>query len=93
MEKGLEWFKMNLKKSCLVSPDKIDQMEVTDKLGDDLGMDSLDVLETSADLEKHLNCIIQDQETENWKTVGDILTTYEIKANQQRDDQTNKKPE
>jgi acyl carrier protein len=91
MEKGLEWFKMNLKKSCLVSPDKIDQMEVTDKLGDDLGMDSLDVLETSADLEKHLNCIIQDEETESWKTVGDIMTTYETKTNQQRDNQTNKK--
>lgn len=93
MEKGLEWLKMNLKKSCLVSPDKIDQMQISDKLGDDLGMDSLDILEASADLEKHLNCIIQDSETENWRTVGDIMITYEAKASQQRESQTNKKPE
>jgi acyl carrier protein len=40
-----------------------------------VGMDSLDILEMSFDLEGRCNIVIEDASTESWKTIGDVAET------------------
>lgn len=44
---------------------------------DELGMDSLDSVEILMELEDHFSFEIADRDTEDWTTVGDIITTVE----------------
>jgi acyl carrier protein len=45
----------------------------TAKFSDDLGLDSLDVLETFAALEKEFDVKISDEEAEKLTTVGSVI--------------------
>lgn len=40
-------------------------------------MDSLDVVEITMEIEKKLNCRIEDSEVEEWKTVQDVVNAYQ----------------
>jgi acyl carrier protein len=40
-------------------------------------MDSLDVVEITLEIEKKLNCRIEDSEVEEWKNVQDIVNAYQ----------------
>jgi acyl carrier protein len=42
----------------------------------DLGMDSLDVIQLEIDMEKSLQTSIPDWRVEEWKTVQNIIDTY-----------------
>lgn len=48
---------------------------------DDLGADSLDVMETFMDIEKHFNIKITDEEAENLKTVDSLLNFIKKQLN------------
>jgi len=41
---------------------------------DDLGFDSLDVVELMCDLEEEFGMDIPDEDTEKWVTVGDVIS-------------------
>ncbi len=45
----------------------------TDRLDEDLGMDSVDKVEMIMALEDELQIEINDEDTENWKTVQDVI--------------------
>ena len=47
------------------------------KIVDDLGADSLDVVELLSRLEDEYGIMIPDEEVENLKTVGDVATELE----------------
>lgn len=51
------------------------------KLGDDLGLDSLDILTIGSELEKHYGFVIPDAEIENVQTVNDIIQLVVKKLN------------
>lgn len=40
-------------------------------------MDSLTIVEITLEIEKSLNCRIEDSEVEEWKTVQDIVNSYQ----------------
>ena len=44
-------------------------------------IDSLDQVEIVLEIEKELNTHIADDEVEKWKTIGDIVSTYELFSN------------
>jgi acyl carrier protein len=46
-------------------------------LRDDLGVDSLDVVEILIEIEEGFNIEIQDEQAEKWETVGDVIATVE----------------
>ena len=48
-------------------------------IADDLGADSLDVVDLVMSLEEEFDCEIPDEEIENIKTVGDIVHYIESK--------------
>lgn len=50
-----------------------DDILENDRLGKDLGMDSLDILDVAMDLEEKLSIRINDEDIYIWKTVGDII--------------------
>lgn len=56
---------------------RTDAIESTDKLGDTIGMDSLDIVELGMELEKNFDVVIEDSEVESWQTVQDIYNTLE----------------
>lgn len=45
-----------------------------------LGWDSLDVMESICELEEEFNISIDDDDGENWKTLGDIFTYVKEKV-------------
>lgn len=45
------------------------------RLDDDLGYDSLGVMEVVVDLEEEFGIEIADEQIENWRTVGDVIRT------------------
>lgn len=47
------------------------------RLEEDLCLDSLDVVEVSLAVEEEFDCEFEDEEVEEWKTVGDILKSVE----------------
>ena len=65
----------------------MDQLDVEEdavtmeaSITDDLGADSLDVVDLLMSLEEELDCEIPDEEIENIKTVGDIVRFIEEHA-------------
>lgn len=50
-----------------------------DSLKEDLGADSLDVIEITMALEEEFNIEITDDEAEAWRTVGDVVRCIEGK--------------
>jgi acyl carrier protein len=47
------------------------------RLGDDLGLDSLDMVELVVDLEDAFDTAISDEEFDRWSTVGDVIDFIE----------------
>lgn len=52
-----------------------EEIDVRRDLRNDLGMESLDVIELVLDLQKEYNLHIPDQMCEKWKTVQDAIDT------------------
>ncbi|NCB02955.1 MAG: acyl carrier protein [Spirochaetia bacterium] len=52
-----------------------DEIDVKKDLRNDLGMDSLDIIEVVFDLQRELKIFIPDQKSEKWKTIQDIIET------------------
>jgi len=48
------------------------EIKLKDNLKDDLGMDSLDIIEFVMELEKKYEIAIPDTDIEPWKTVNDV---------------------
>ena len=59
------------------SPDKVD---LNTKIVEDLGADSLDVVEMLMTLEDEFNVTVSDEESVNLKTVGDIVKLIDSKT-------------
>ena len=55
----------------------IEKVTVDAKIVDDLGADSLDVVELLSQLEDEYNIVIPDDEVENLVTVGDVANELE----------------
>lgn len=49
------------------------------KLTEDLGLDSLDLVEIGMEIEREFGIIIPDSEVEQWETVGDVIKSTERK--------------
>lgn len=60
-----------------IAPEKI---TMTSKVIDDLGADSLDVVEMLMTLEDEFNVTVSDEESVNLKTVGDIVKLIDAKS-------------
>lgn len=58
----------------LISADE-GEVKLESKLYADLGIDSMDTLELTMDLEEEYNIFVQDAEIEKWSTVKDITVT------------------
>ena len=66
----------------------VDQLDVDEdavtmeaSIQNDLGADSLDIVDLVMSLEEEFDCEIPDEEIENIKTVGDIVKYIEDHAN------------
>jgi len=57
----------------------IAQVTPTARFQDDLGADSLDLVELVMELEEHFNIEISDEESQNFKTVADVAAYIESK--------------
>ena len=70
-------------KAILVDQLDVDEDAVTmdSIITDDLGADSLDVVDMVMTLEEEFDLEIPDEEIENMKTVGDIVRFLEAKSN------------
>jgi acyl carrier protein len=51
------------------------QIKESDKLQDDLNLDSLDTIDLVMKIEKELKITMSDEKIASWKTVQDIYTT------------------
>ncbi len=65
----------------------VDQLDVEDEtvtmeslISDDLGADSLDIVDMVMSLEEEFDIEIPDEESENMKTVGDVVKFIEAKS-------------
>ncbi len=65
----------------------VDQLDVEDEtvtmeslISDDLGADSLDIVDMVMSLEEEFDVEIPDEEIENMKTVGDVVRFIESKS-------------
>ena len=69
-------------KKLLADQLNIDAGKITEnsKVIDDLGADSLDVVEMLMTLEDELNVTVTDEESVNLKTVGDIVKLIDSKT-------------
>ncbi|MCD7949828.1 MAG: acyl carrier protein [Erysipelotrichaceae bacterium] len=56
-----------------------DEIQLDSSLNDDLGIDSLDAVELSLDLENEFDIEISDEELSSLKTVEDIVKLIESK--------------
>lgn len=52
-----------------------EEIDVRRDLRNDLGMESLDIIELVLDLQRELKIFIPDQKSEKWKTVQDAIDT------------------
>ena len=70
-------------RSIIASKLCIDESEITPEksLTNDLGADSLDVVELSMDLEREFNLKLEDTDTEKIQTVGDLFALIEKRSN------------
>ncbi len=57
-----------------------DKVTMESKVIDDLGADSLDVVEMLMTLEDEFNVTVTDEESVNLKTVGDIVNLIDSKS-------------
>jgi acyl carrier protein len=57
----------------------VDQINTDQQLGDDLGADSLDLVEMLLALEDEFGIDILDEEAETFRTVGDIVVYLQAK--------------
>ncbi|MBA7589678.1 Acyl carrier protein [subsurface metagenome] len=62
-------------KKIIVKQSGIDESKITENSSflDDLGLDSLDIIELIMELEEEFNIEIPDKEAEKIKTVGDVI--------------------
>ena len=70
-------------KKIIVDKLGVDESEVTPEasFNNDLGADSLDVVELIMEFEKEFNIAIPDDQAENIQTVGDAVSYIEQNAN------------
>ena len=73
----LEKLKAMVKEQLDIDVDKV--TESTD-IKNDLGLDSLDIVEILMTVEEEWGIIIDDDETTNIKTVGDVIALIEQKT-------------
>ena len=59
---------------------KADKVQLESKIVEDLGADSLDVVEMLMSVEDKFNVSVSDEEAVNLKTVGDIVKLLETKV-------------
>ncbi len=66
-------------RSVIVDQLSVDEVDVTEEASfiDDLGADSLDIVELVMALEEEFGISIPDEEAENIKTVGDAIAFIE----------------
>jgi len=57
----------------------ITQVTPSARFQDDLGADSLDLVELVMELEEHFNIEISDEESQNFKTVADVAAYIDSK--------------
>lgn len=57
--------------------DDMDSLTMNTNVADDLGADSLDVVEVLMSIEDEFKVEIPDEEIENIKTIGDLVTYIE----------------
>jgi acyl carrier protein len=70
-EEGLlQWFRDRFKKTAGIAPDKI---TLTSSFTEDLGADSLDIVEMVMELEEEFGVKIPDEDAEKIKTVGEAI--------------------
>ena len=48
------------------------------RLIEDLGLDALDVVELTIDLEEAFGIEIADEQVEGWQTIGDVIRCVEV---------------
>ena len=65
-----------------------DKVTMESKVIDDLGADSLDVVEMLMTLEDEFNITVSDEESVNLKTVGDIVKVIETKTKAEKTEET-----
>jgi acyl carrier protein len=66
----LQWFRDRFKKTAGIAPDKITP---TSSFTEDLGADSLDIVEMVMELEEEFGVKIPDEDAEKIKTVGEAI--------------------
>jgi acyl carrier protein len=66
----LQWFRERFKKTAGISPDKITPAS---SFTEDLGADSLDIVEMVMELEEEFGVKIPDEDAEKIKTVGEAI--------------------
>lgn len=59
---------------------KAEKIQPTSRIVEDLGADSLDVVELLMTMEDNFNVSVSDEEAVNLKTVGDIVKMLEAKV-------------
>ena len=59
----------------------ISQVTPEAKFTDDLGADSLDLVELVMELEEHFEIEISDEDSQNFQTVSDVATYVQSKKN------------
>lgn len=59
---------------------KADKIKTESRIVEDLGADSLDVVELLMTMEDNFNVSVSDEEAVNLKTVGDIVKMLETKV-------------
>lgn len=74
---SFEKVKKLLAEQLNISPEKI---TMESKVIEDLGADSLDVVEMLMTLEDNFNITVSDEESVNLKTVGDIVKLIDSKS-------------
>jgi acyl carrier protein len=62
----------------MMSNHLLDEVHLSDRLSEDLSMDSLDITEMSMQLEKEFAILIPDNEIENWESVKDIVESVAL---------------
>jgi acyl carrier protein len=59
-----------------------DQLQDTARLQDDLGIDSLDIIELKMEIENKFSITFSEEEAEKMHTVGSIIRCVQTKMNQ-----------
>ena len=53
-----------------------EDINLSDRLGDDLGLDSLDLVELAMNIEDELGVQVSLEDMEEWLVVGDVVDTF-----------------